>query len=161
MREFGSTPGSWLVRGYVDAVARFREQAAIGSDSARDVFPPLFEALNWAHSLWDTWFRLVEPQDRHLDSLRHVRDRCHHQLASAIYPDPSAPGGWRWHAIAHLPTEDPGRKMSDGVPTPAAWCRGVGVDGRCQLVVAAIAHVAKAVEMSVLRLDEPEPRVPE
>ena len=109
MRVFEATPGSWLVRGYVEAVARFREQAAIGSDSARDVFPPLFEALNWAHSLWDTWFPLVEPQDRHLDSLRHVRDRCHHQLASAIYPDPSAPGGWRWHAIAHLPTEDPGR----------------------------------------------------
>jgi hypothetical protein len=33
-------------------------------------------------------------------------------------------------------------------------------DGRCQLVVATVAHVAKAVEMSVLWLDEPEPRVP-
>ena len=84
---FGTTPGSWLVRGYVEAVERFREQAVIGSDSAREVYPPLFEALNWAHSLWDTWFRLVEPQDRHLDGLRYVRDRCHHQLASAIYPD--------------------------------------------------------------------------
>lgn len=109
MREFGSTPGSWLVRGYVDAVARFREQAAIGADGAREVYPPLFEALNWAHSLWDTWFRLVEPQDRHLDALRHVRDRCHHQLAAAIYPDAAAPGGWRWYAIGHLPPEDPGR----------------------------------------------------
>ena len=76
VRMFGATPGSWLVRGYVDAVERFREQAAIGADSAREVYPPLFEALNWAHSLWDTWFRLVEPQDRHLDGLRHVRDRC-------------------------------------------------------------------------------------
>jgi hypothetical protein len=73
MREFGSTPGSWLVRGYVEAVERFREQAALGADSAREVYPPLFEALNWAHALWDTWFRLVEPQDRHLDGLRYVR----------------------------------------------------------------------------------------
>ncbi len=109
MRRFGATPGSWLVRGYVDAVGRFREQAAIGADSPREVYPPLFEALNWAHSLWDTWFRLVEPQDRHLDGLRHVRDRCHHQVASAIYPDAAAPGGWRWYAIGHLPPEDPGR----------------------------------------------------
>jgi hypothetical protein len=52
-----------------------------------------------------------------------------------------------------------GWKMSDGVPTPATRCGGVGVDGRCQLVMAAVAHVAKAVEVSVLRLDEPEPRV--
>jgi len=50
----------------VAAVERFRQQAALGADSAREVYPPLFEALNWAHSLWDTWFRLVEPQDRHL-----------------------------------------------------------------------------------------------
>jgi hypothetical protein len=41
--------------------------------------------------------------------LRHVRDRCHHQLASAIYLDAGAPGGWRWCVIAHLPPEDPGR----------------------------------------------------
>jgi hypothetical protein len=53
-----------------------------------------------------------------------------------------------------------GRKMTDVTPTPAAGCCGSGVDGRCHLVVAAVAHVAKAVEMSVLRLDEPEPRVP-
>src|SRR6266566_7040195 len=71
---FGATPGSWLVHGYVEAVERFREQAALGADSAREVYPPLFEALNWAHPLWDTWFRLVEPQDRHLDGLRYVRD---------------------------------------------------------------------------------------
>jgi hypothetical protein len=109
MRVFEATPSSWLVRGYVEAVARFRERSAIGSDSAREVYPPLFEALNWAHSLWDTWFRLVEPQDRHLDGLRHVRERCHHQLASAIYLDAAAPGGWRWCAVDHFPPEDPGR----------------------------------------------------
>jgi hypothetical protein len=88
----------------VDAVERFREQAALGADSARDVYPPLFEALNWAHSLWDTWFRLVEPH-----GLRYVRDRCHHELASVIYLDPTAPGGWHWDAIGHLPPEDVGR----------------------------------------------------
>ena len=49
MRMFGATPDTWLVCGYVKAVARFREQAAIGADSAREVYPPLFEALNWAH----------------------------------------------------------------------------------------------------------------
>src|SRR5712691_7089878 len=54
-----------------------------------------------------------------------------------------------------------GWKTGDGVPTPAAGCCGIGVDGRCHLVVATVAHVAKAVEMSVLRLDEPEPRVPQ
>jgi hypothetical protein len=48
-----------------------------------------------------------------------------------------------------------------GIPTPAAECCGIEVDGRCQLVVATVAHVAKAVQMSVLRLDEPEPRVPQ
>jgi hypothetical protein len=53
-----------------------------------------------------------------------------------------------------------GWKMADGIPTPAAGCGGIGVDGRCQLVVATVTHVAKAVEMSVLRLDKPEPRVP-
>ncbi len=105
---FGATPGSWLVRGYVDAVERFRKQAAIGAASSSEVYAPLFEALNWAHSLWDTWFRLVEPQDRHLDGLRHVRDRCHHQLASAVYPDAAAPGGWHWHTINHLPPKNPG-----------------------------------------------------
>src|SRR6266511_714149 len=52
------------------------------------------------------------------------------------------------------------RTLTDGIPTPAAGCCGIGVDGRCQLVVATVAHVAKAVEMSVLGLDEPEPRVP-
>jgi hypothetical protein len=51
-------------------------------------------------------------------------------------------------------------EMTDGVPTPAAGCCGIGVDGRCQVVVAAVAHVAKAVEMSVLRLDQAKPRVP-
>jgi hypothetical protein len=34
--------------------------------------------------------------------------RCHHQLAAAIYPDATAPGGWRWSAIGHLPPEEPG-----------------------------------------------------
>jgi hypothetical protein len=53
-----------------------------------------------------------------------------------------------------------GWKMTNGIPTPAAGCGGIGVDGRCQLVVATVVHVAKAVEMSVLRLDQPEPRVP-
>ncbi len=53
-----------------------------------------------------------------------------------------------------------GWKMTDRIPTPAAGRCGIGVDGRCQLVVATVAHVAKAVEMSVLLLDEPEPRVP-
>jgi len=54
-----------------------------------------------------------------------------------------------------------GWKMSDDTPTPAAGCSGIEVDGRCQLVVATVAHVAQADEMSVLRLDEPEPRVPQ
>jgi hypothetical protein len=33
------------------------------------------------------------------------------------------------------------------------------VDGSCQLVVPTVAQVAKALEVSVLRLDEPEPRI--
>jgi hypothetical protein len=54
-----------------------------------------------------------------------------------------------------------GWKMTDGIPTPAAGCCGIGVDGSCQLVVATVAHVAKAIEVSILRLDEPEPGVPQ
>ncbi len=54
-----------------------------------------------------------------------------------------------------------GRKMSAAIPTPAARCCRIGVDRSCQLVVAPVADVAKAVEMAVLRLDESEPRVPE
>ena len=37
-----------------------------------------------------------------------------------------------------------GWKMSDDTPTPAAGCSGIEVDGRCQLVVATVAHVAQA-----------------
>jgi hypothetical protein len=54
-----------------------------------------------------------------------------------------------------------GRKMSGAIPTPAAWCCRIRVDRSCQLVMAAVADVAKAVEMAVLRLDQSEPRVPE
>jgi hypothetical protein len=54
-----------------------------------------------------------------------------------------------------------GRKMSGAVPTPAAWRRRIRVDRSCQLVMAAVADVAKSVEMAVLRLDESEPRLPE
>ena len=54
-----------------------------------------------------------------------------------------------------------GRKMSAARPTPAAWCCRIGVDRGCQLVMTAVADVAKAIEMAVLRLDESEPGVPE
>jgi hypothetical protein len=54
-----------------------------------------------------------------------------------------------------------GRKMSRSIPTPAAWCCRIRVDRSCQLVMAAVADIAKAVEMAVLRLDESKPRVPE
>ena len=90
---FGATPGSGLVRGYVDAVERFRERAAIGVDSPREVYPPLFEALNWAHSLWDTWFRLVEPQDRHLDAFATcttVATTSWHLPSTPMPPQPAA-----------------------------------------------------------------------
>jgi hypothetical protein len=52
-----------------------------------------------------------------------------------------------------------GWKMTGGIPTPVAGCRGIGANGGWQLVVATVAHVAKAVEVAVLRLNEPEPRV--
>src|SRR5947208_957181 len=54
-----------------------------------------------------------------------------------------------------------GRKMSGAIPAPAARCRRIGIDRSCQLVMAAVADVAKGVEMAVLRFDESEPRVPE
>jgi hypothetical protein len=54
-----------------------------------------------------------------------------------------------------------GWNMTYGVPTPAAGCCGIGVDGSCQLVMTTVADVAKAVEMPILRLDQPEPRVPQ
>ena len=54
-----------------------------------------------------------------------------------------------------------GWKMTNRIPTPAARCCGIGVDRSCQLVVATVAHVTKGVEVSVLRLDQPEPGVPQ
>ena len=54
-----------------------------------------------------------------------------------------------------------GRKMSAARPTPAAWCCRIRVNRSCQLVMTAVADIAKAVEMAVLRLDESKPRVPE
>jgi hypothetical protein len=45
-----------------------------------------------------------------------------------------------------------GRKMSAAIPTPAAWSRLIRVDRSCQLVMTAVADIAKAVEMTVLRL---------
>jgi hypothetical protein len=54
-----------------------------------------------------------------------------------------------------------GWKVTDGIPTPTPGCCGIEVDRGGQLVVAAVARVAKAVELSVRRLDEPEPRVPQ
>jgi len=30
-------------------------------------------------------------------------------VATAIYRDAAAPGGWRWYATGHLPPEDPRR----------------------------------------------------
>ena len=50
-----------------------------------------------------------------------------------------------------------GSKMTDAIPTPAAWCCRIRVDRRCQPVMAAVADVAKAVEMAVPRLDESKP----
>jgi hypothetical protein len=90
---FGATPGSWLVRGYVDAVDRFREQAAIGVDSPREVYPPLFEALNWAHSLWDTWFRLVERRtdiSTAFATCRTVATTSWHLPSTPMPPQPAA-----------------------------------------------------------------------
>jgi hypothetical protein len=89
MREFKSIPGYRLVRGYVAAVARFREQAAVGADSAREVYPPLFEALNWAHSLWDTWFRRGVRQEKRQQGLRDANlkirsDGVSHRRAALV-----------------------------------------------------------------------------
>jgi hypothetical protein len=42
--------------------------------------------------------------------------------------------------------------MSAAIPTPAAWSRLIRVDRSCQLVMTAVADIAKAVEMTVLRL---------
>ena len=53
--------------------------------------------------------RAAAGKGRIREGLRYVRNRCHHELAAAIYPDPPAPGGWRWYGSAHLPPEDVGR----------------------------------------------------
>ncbi len=109
IRAFGSTPAQWLVQGYVQAASRFRDAAARGPDTARDVFIPLFEAMAWAHSIWDTRLRPVDSADERLQALRFVRNRCHHQLASAIHFDAAA-GAWCWYPIENLPPEDAERR---------------------------------------------------
>jgi hypothetical protein len=73
----------WLFEGYRRALSRFRE-AADRHDEAKETFIPLFETLSWAVTI--TFFL----QDRgialdpHLDGLRWVRNRVHHQWADAL-----------------------------------------------------------------------------
>src|SRR6266480_1050566 len=99
MPVFGATLGSWLVRGYVEAVERFREQAAVGSDSAREVYPPLFEALKTGLTRCGTRGSGSSSRRTGISTaFATCATVATTQLASAIYPDAAAPGGWRWYA---------------------------------------------------------------
>ena len=44
--------------------------------------------------------------DTHVQALRLVRDRTHHQWAAAIYQHPET-GEWLWYKRATLPLADP------------------------------------------------------
>jgi hypothetical protein len=131
------------------AQKQVREKAKQGADIRSD--PQTFLPL-WGRSL-DVRLQLVLGNDRAevpLDNLERLENRPLREELGVILRALSVVAA----------TRILGWMMTDGIPTPAAGCGGIGVDGRCQLVVATVAHVAKAVEMSVLRLDKPEPRVP-
>jgi hypothetical protein len=68
-----------MLRGYEEAVARFKPSAAIkDADSA---FIALFEALNWTASIDDG---LRYPDHLELRAVRFARNCVHHQWADAV-----------------------------------------------------------------------------
>lgn len=93
-------PADWLARGYVKAVARFRDAAATSPTcTSRDVSIPLHEAATWLDSLKE---RVPLHRDGHFQGFICARNRTHHSFAAAVYYDEPS-GDWMWQPLAVLP----------------------------------------------------------
>ena len=99
----------WLVEGYIEALGRFREASARDSETAKETFWPLFEALNWVHSIRDfedeRGERMDDPVSR---ALRFVRNRVHHRWAAAI-------------EVRRFPTTLSAKRPA-AIPPVVQWC---------------------------------------
>ncbi len=116
-----------LLAGYEQAVGRF-EQLSRTRD-ARQVFGPLFEALNWVVALDDQARMHYAPEGKPLDwawrsrvvggdfvsAVRCARNRVHHQWADALTISegfsaplvaPLVAHEWRWRRLGDLPQAD-------------------------------------------------------
>lgn len=117
-----------LLNGYELAVERFNQLSR--ARDARQVFGPLFEALNWVVALDDQARKHYAPEGKPLDwawrnrvaggdfvsAVRCVRNRVHHQWADALtlsegfsapLVEPLVGHEWRWRPLADLPRSDP------------------------------------------------------
>lgn len=125
-----------MLRGYGEALARFRE-AAGGQDPAAS-FVALFEVVNWAVALDDRcgehWAPEGQPLGREWPSrlanaeavraVRFARNRVHHQWAEALELDTSGARSplrdplrsfeWVWRGLNELPSTPPDRRDPQG-----------------------------------------------
>jgi hypothetical protein len=135
-----------LLGGYEQAVGRF-DQICRMRDS-RQVFLPLFEALNWAVALDDQARDHYAPEGKPLgwawrsrvaggefvSAVRCARNRVHHQWADALTLSegfsaplmaPIVAHEWRWRRLADLPPSDPpkGRAAAKALEAESAYER--------------------------------------
>ena len=120
------------LEGFRQAGGRYRV-AADASEDAAFVFSPLAEALMWAVSIDETFFKLddqryrnardVDIDGRYLQALRYARNRCTHQLALVAERKGLAPPFrppitlgllFRWRPGSELPPPDPKFKDPGG-----------------------------------------------
>ena len=117
---FVQAPRDWLVEGFRLALDRFRQAAGRPSETAKESFWPLLEALNWVASILDYHERALEEplEDPLSEAIRFARVRVHHYWAAALDPvqshaqpisdKPSVQSfnvAWHWKPVDQLPTE--------------------------------------------------------
>jgi hypothetical protein len=106
VRAYQTAPLAWLARGLDLAVERFQEQASVAQGDAREVAIPLFEALQWAVAIYEYLKKRGRASKAgDLKVLEFVRDRTHHQAASALYYEAES-AEWRWSRATNLPPAD-------------------------------------------------------
>ncbi|ACU77740.1 hypothetical protein Caci_8927 [Catenulispora acidiphila DSM 44928] len=113
------------LEGFRQAAARY-QVAVDASEDAAVVFTPLAEALMWAISIDETFFKVDDQpyrdardgdaDGRYLQALRYARNRCTHQLALVAERKGLAPPFrppitlgllFRWRPVSELPPPDP------------------------------------------------------
>lgn len=94
-------PVDWMVKGFERALDRLRDAAAAPDHiTARDVSIALFEVCSWLDSLNDRFPQLKGSP--HIRALLFVRNRTHHNFASALYSDPQT-AEWSWYGPEVFP----------------------------------------------------------